>query len=221
MSAGAIRAVVFDLDGTLVDTEAQWARAREALTLRTGGTWCAGAHEAMMGMSSTEWTVHMHEELAVPLSPPEILEAIVEELSALFRAELPLLPGALRAVDAAATVGPLAVASSSPTALIDLVLELAGVRERFATVLSSEDVPRGKPSPDVFLEACARLGVAPHQAAAVEDSQAGLEAALAAGMRVVAVPSPHFPPADIVLARTDVVLDTIEHLTAAVLRGET
>ncbi|MDQ3607335.1 MAG: HAD-IA family hydrolase, partial [Actinomycetota bacterium] len=149
------------------------------------------------------------------------LEAIVEELSALFRAELPLLPGALRAVDAAATVGPLAVASSSPAALIDLVLELAGVRERFATVLSSEDVPRGKPSPDVFLEACARLGVAPHEAAAVEDSEAGLESALAAGMRVVAVPSPHFPPVDAVLARADVVLDTIEHLTAAVLRGET
>jgi len=158
----------------------------------------------------------MHEELTVPLSPPEILEAIVDELGALVGDELPLLPGALQAVDAAATVGPLAVASSSPTALIDL----AGVRERFATVLSSEDVPRGKPSPDVFQEACARLGVAPHKAAAIEDSQAGLEAALAAGMRVVAVPSPHFPPPDGVLARVDAVLDTIEALSPAVLRGE-
>lgn len=220
MSGGAVRAVVFDLDGTLVDTEAQWARAREALTLRTGGAWRTGAHETMMGMSSTEWTVYMHEELTVPLSPPEILEAIVDELGALFGLELPLLPGALEAVDAAATVGPLAVASSSPAALIDLVLDLAGVRERFATVLSSEDVPRGKPSPDVFLEACARLGVAPHEATAVEDSQAGLEAALDAGMRVVAVPSPHFPPADAVLARADVVLDTIEALSPAVLRGD-
>ncbi|MDQ3609761.1 MAG: HAD family phosphatase [Actinomycetota bacterium] len=221
MSARAIRAVVFDLDGTLVDTEAQWARAREALTVRTGGAWRPGAHETMMGMSSTEWTVYMHEELTVPLSPPEILEAIIDELGALFGVKLPLLPGALQAVDAAATVGPLAVASSSPAALIDLVLDLAGVREHFAAVLSSEEVPRGKPSPDVFLEACERLDVAPHQAAAVEDSEAGLEAALAAGMRVVAVPSPHFPPADAVLARADVVLDTIEQMTAAVLCGET
>lgn len=219
MSAGAIRAVVFDLDGTLVDTEAQWAQAREALTLRAGGTWHPGAHEAMMGMSSTEWTRYMHEELAVGMSPQEILDAIVDELDALFRAELPLLPGALHAVDAAATVGPLAVASSSPTALIELILELAGVRDRFAAVLSSEEVARGKPSPDVFLEACARLGVAPHVAAAVEDSEAGLEAALAAGMRVVAVPSPHFPPGAAVLDRADAVLDTIEELSPAVLRG--
>jgi HAD superfamily hydrolase (TIGR01509 family) len=219
MSEGAIRAVVFDLDGTLVETEAQWARAREALTARTGGVWRPGAHEAMMGMSSTEWTRHMHEELGVPLSPPEILEAIVDELDTLYRADLPLLPGALQAIDAAATVGPLAVASSSPAALIDLVLELAGVRERFTAVLSSEDLPRGKPSPDVFLEACARLGMAPGEVAAVEDSAPGLEAALAAGMRVVAVPSVHFRPADAVLARVDVVLDTIEELTPAILRG--
>ena len=219
MRPGAIRAVVFDLDGTLVDTEAQWARAREALTRRAGGTWHSGSHEAMMGMSPTEWTRYMHEELAVGLSPPEILEAIVDELGALFRAELPLLPGALEAVDTAATIGPVAVASSSPAALIELVLELAGVGERFAAVLSSEDVPRGKPSPDVFLEACARLGVGPHEAAAVEDSEAGLEAALAAGMRVIAVPSPHFRPAAGVLARTDAVLDKIEQLSPAVLRG--
>ena len=219
MSAGAIRAVVFDLDGTLVDTEAQWAGAREALTRRVGGKWRPGAHEAMMGMSSSEWTVYMHEELAVPLSPPEILEEIVDELGALFRAELPLLPGALQAVDTGAMVGPLAVASSSPTALIELLLELAGVRDRFVAVLSSEEVARGKPSPDVFLEACTRLGVAPHEAAAVEDSEAGLEAALAAGMRVVAVPSPHFPPDAAVLERADVVLDTIEQLSLAVLQG--
>lgn len=219
MSAGAIRAVVFDLDGTLVDTEAQWAQAREALTRRAGGTWHPGAHEAMMGMSSTEWTRYMHEELGVGMSPPEILEAIVDELGALFRAELPLLPGALPAVDTAAAVGPLAVASSSPAPLIELILELAGVRHRFSAVLSSEEVPRGKPSPDVFLEACARLGVAPHEAAAVEDSEAGLEAALAARMRVVAVPSPHFPPGAGVLDRADAVLDTIEQLSPAVLRG--
>ena len=219
MSAGEIRAVVFDLDGTLVDTEAQWAQAREALTLRAGGRWHPGAHETMMGMNSTEWTRYMHEELAVRMRPPEILEAIIDEMDALFRSELPLLPGALQAVDTAATVGPLAVASSSPAALIELILELAGVRDRFAAVLSSEEVARGKPSPDVFLEASARLGVAPHATAAVEDSEAGIEAALAAGMRVVAVPSPHFPPDDAALDRADAVLDTIEHLTPAVLRG--
>ena len=220
MGGVAIRAVVFDLDGTLVDTEAQWARAREALTTRSGGAWRPGAHEAMMGMSSSEWTRYMHEELAVPLGPPEILEAIIDELGALYRAELPLLPGALHAVDAAASVGPLAVASSSPAALIDLVLELAGVLERLAVTLSSEEVSRGKPSPDVFLEACARLGFAPQEVAAVEDSEAGLEAALAAGMRVVAVPSADFPPSAEVLGRVHAVLDTIERLTPAVLRGD-
>jgi HAD superfamily hydrolase (TIGR01509 family) len=202
-----------------VDTEAAWARAREALTARAGGMWRPGAHEAMMGLSSTEWPAYMHEELGVALRPPEILAAIVDELAAQFRVALPLLPGAVRAVEAAAAVGPLAVASSSPKALIDLVLDLAGVRERFAVVLSSEEVARGKPFPDVFVAACARLETPPGEAVAVEDSEPGLEAALAAGMRVVAVPSPHFPPAPAVLARADVVLDTIAQLTPAVLRG--
>lgn len=171
-------------------------------------------------MSSAEWTEYMHTELGVPLTPAQILEAIVDEMADLYRAELPLLPGALDAVRVATTVGPLAVASSSPAALIELILELAGMREAFAVALSSEEVPRGKPSPDVYIEACARLDVAPQRAAAVEDSEAGLIAARAAGLRVIAVPSDDFPPSQDALAPADAVLDGIGQLTPAVLRGD-
>lgn len=212
-------AVVFDLDGTLVDTEARWASVREDLVRRTGGTWRPGAHEEMMGMSSGQWASYMHAHLQVPLEPGEILTAISEALADDPRGDLPLLPGAVEAIEQATGVGSLGVASSSPPSLIELVLELAGLRRRFAVVLSSEEVERGKPAPDVFLEACRRLEVSPAHAVAVEDSGAGIRSARAAGMRVVAVPNAHFPPPPEALAEADVVLHSLAGLSAAVLCG--
>jgi len=216
----AIAAVVFDMDGVLVDSEQRWDAARRSLVARTGGTWKDEATHAMMGMSSPEWSAYVRDELGVPLSPEEVNARVVAELLAGYEAGLPLIPGAVDAVRRVAALGrPLGLASSSNREVIDLVLERAGIAELFSATVSSEEVRRGKPSPDVYLEALARLEIEPAAAAAVEDSSNGIRAAAAAGMRVVAVPHPGFPPAPGALALADVVLSGLDELDARAVLG--
>ena len=209
-----IAAVVFDLDGVLLDSEQVWDDAREQLAKERGGRWHPQAQRDMMGMSSTEWSRYMHQRIGVPEPPEQINREVVERLSAIYREHLPVLPGARETVERLAAHWPLGLASSSNRELIDLALELLGVEHLFAATVSSEEVARGKPAPDVYLEAARRLGVEPAEAAAVEDSHNGILAAKAAGMRVVAIPNSHFPPDDGALAEADVVLDSLAGLTA-------
>jgi HAD superfamily hydrolase (TIGR01509 family) len=208
--------VIFDLDGVLIDSESAWASAREQLTRESGGRWHEGAQEEMMGMSSTEWSRYMRDQLEVPMEPDEISAAVVERLKALYRRHIPLLPHAVETVAALAEHWPLALASSANRPLIDLVLELTGMEGLFRATVSSEEVPRGKPAPDVYLEAARRLDVPPEQCAAVEDSTNGIRSARAAGMHVIAVPRPDFPPSDEALRLADAVLSSLTELEPAV-----
>jgi len=187
-------AVIFDLDGVLVDSEQLWNRAKEDLVHCTGGRWRDDAPHAMMGMSSPEWARYLRDELGVPRELEEISDDVVHRIEELYRAELPLLPGAGDAVRALHRRWPLGLASSSNREIIDLVLELAGLDSEFAVTVSSEEVARGKPAPDVYLKVTTRLGVDPERCVAIEDSSNGLRAAAAAGMAVIAVPNPHYPP---------------------------
>ena len=209
-----IEAVVFDLDGVLLDSEEIWDRAREELARERGGRWHDRAQRDMMGMSSTEWSRYMHDVIGLPGPPEEINREVVGRLMELYREQLPAIPGAREAVERLAERWPLGLASSSNRELIDLVLELLGVAHLFTAAVSSEEVARGKPAPDVYLEAARRLGVDPTRAAAVEDSQNGILSAKAAGMRVIAIPNAHFPPDEDALAAADVVLDSLAELTA-------
>jgi len=208
-----IEAVVFDLDGVLLDSEEIWDRAREELARERGGRWHEQAQRDMMGMSSTEWSRYMADVIGLPEPPEEINREVVHRLTELYREELPAIPGAREAVERLAARWPLGLASSSNRELIDLVLELLGVEHLFTATVSSEEVARGKPAPDVYLEAARRLGVDPTRAAAVEDSHNGILSANAAGMRVIAIPNAHFPPDEDALAEADVVLDSLAELT--------
>ncbi|MGD9695916.1 MAG: HAD family hydrolase [Thermoleophilia bacterium] len=208
-----IRAVVFDMDGVMISSEEIWDEVREELVRERGGAWRHEAHATMMGMSTPEWTGYMHGELGLPMDPDEIAAEVTRRLAARYRERLPLLAGVPEAVRALAARWPLGVASSSPQELIELVLDLAGLRRLFAVVVSSERVARGKPAPDVYLAALDRLGVPPAEAAAVEDSSGGLRAARAAGMRVVAIPNPIYPPSPEALGVADVVLPDARALT--------
>jgi HAD superfamily hydrolase (TIGR01509 family) len=214
-----IDAVVFDMDGVIVDSEQVWDDVRERLAKERGGRWHDHAQADMMGMSSPEWSRYMHEKIGLAESPQEINDEVVRRMLERYREELPLLDGAVEAVRRLARDFRLAVASSSNRPLIDAVLETAGVADAFDVTVSSEEVERGKPAPDVYLEAARRLGVEPARCAAVEDSSNGLRAAQAAGMRVLAVPNAHYPPAADALALADAVLSSPAELTAGVVRG--
>ena len=214
-----IEAVVFDLDGVLLDTEEVWSEARRQLVEERGGRWHEGAQRAMMGMSSHEWSRYMHDELGLAESPEEISAEVVRRLEALYREHLPLVPGALEAVRRLAAHWPLAIASSSNRPLIDLFLESTGTAELFRATVSSEEVSRGKPAPDVYLEAARRLGVEPGRCAAIEDSENGIRSAAVAGMRVIAIPNADFPPSEEALAQAAIVLDSLDELTPAVVEN--
>ncbi len=209
-----MRAVIFDLDGVIVDTEHLWDEEREHLTHDWGGRYTPEAQRAMMGMSSTEWSRYMHETLGLAQTPEEINTEVVRRMLERYHVELPLVPGAVDAVRRLADAGlPLGVASSSNRPLIEAVLAEAEISALFAATVSSEEVARGKPAPDVYLEAARRLGMAPVRCVAVEDSSNGLRAASAAGMRVVAYPNATYAPAADALALADVVLHSLEDLT--------
>ena len=210
-----IDAVVFDMDGVIVDSEHVWDEARERLARERGGRWHEGAQRDMMGMSSLEWSRYMHDVIGLPEPPEEISREVVRLMEAVYRERLPLIEGAREAVERLAARWPLGLASSSNRPLIDLVLELAGLDRCFRATVSSEEVARGKPAPDVYLEAARRLGVDPARCAAVEDSESGIRSAKAAGMRVVAVPNARYPPAAEVVALADVVLRSIGEATPA------
>jgi HAD superfamily hydrolase (TIGR01509 family) len=208
-----IDVVVFDLDGLLVDSEQLWDQAREALARERGGRWHDRAQADMMGMSSPEWSQYMHDRIGLRESPEEISAEVVRRMEALYRERLPLLPGAREAVERLAARWPLGLASSSNRPVIDLTLELSGMAPYLRATVSSEEVARGKPAPDVYLEAARRLGVDPTRTAAIEDSHNGILSAVAAGMRVVAIPNRRFPPGNDALAQADVVLDSLDELT--------
>jgi HAD superfamily hydrolase (TIGR01509 family) len=215
-----IEAVVFDLDGLLIESEEVWDAVRERYVREQGGRYDSEVQRAMMGMSAPEWSRYLHDVAGVPGEPEAINAEVVRRLLAEYRRELPLLPGALDAVRRVAGRFPLALASSSNREIIDAVLELAGIADLFEVTVSSEEVARGKPAPDVYLEAARQLGVGAARCAAVEDSNAGIRSASAAGMRVIAVPNRSYPPDPETLAAADVVLDSLGELTPEVVAGD-
>jgi HAD superfamily hydrolase (TIGR01509 family) len=210
-----IEAVVFDLDGVLIQSEEVWDSVRERYVREHGGRYDAEVQRAMMGMSAPEWSRYLSEEAGVPGTPEQIDRDVVTEMLEAYEHGLPLLPGAVEAVRRTAAVFPLGLASSSNRVIFEEVLELAGIADCFQATVSSEEVPHGKPAPDVYLEAARRLDVAPEACAAVEDSHAGIRSAHDAGMRVVAIPNASYPPDEEALALADVTLESLDQLTPA------
>ena len=208
-----IEAFVFDLDGVLLDSEQVWDEVREELARERGGRWSESAQRDMMGMSSPEWSRYMHDVVGLRESPEQINGEVVRRLERRYRDHLPLLPGAVEAVERLAAVWPLGLASSSNRELIDLTLELGGLEDHFRAAVSSEEVERGKPAPDVYLETARRLAADPAACAAVEDSHNGIRSAKAAGLTVLVIPNPHFPPGAEALSLADATLASLDELT--------
>jgi HAD superfamily hydrolase (TIGR01509 family) len=214
-----IEAVVFDLDGVLVDSEPVWERVRRAVVAEYGGTWLPDTQRRLMGMSTGEWAAYLSGELGVRLPPNEVATVVIDRMAQHYAHEVPLLPGAIDAVRATARRWPLGLASSSPPQLIETVLTAASIRQLFTTAVSTETVPHGKPAPDVYLAAAANLNAEPTRCAAVEDSSNGLRSAAAAGMRVIAIPHGAYPPDPDALATAAAVLTDLTELTPEVVAG--
>ena len=214
MGGCVIEAVVFDMDGVLIDSEPVWERVRRRFVADHGGRWAADAQVRLMGMSTAERAAYLATDLGITgLTPRQVAERVISAMADEYSRHLPLLPGAIGAVRSLAGRWPLAVASSSPRSLIETVLATADLGPAFAAVVSSEEVPRGKPAPDVYLAAANRLAVAPTACAGVEDSSNGLRAAVAAGLTVIAIPRPEYPPAADALAAARLVLPSLTVLT--------
>jgi HAD superfamily hydrolase (TIGR01509 family) len=220
----SIDTVIFDLDGVILDTELVWHTVRRDFALAHGGHWDEHDQPVVMGANSLQWAAYMRETSGIPLSDREIYEGIIQGLRDWYARDLPLIPGVREAIAGLAPYYRLGVASSSPRELIEYALVLAGLRELLGTVVSSDEVARGKPAPDVYREACARLGTSPRRSAAVEDSSSGIQAAAAAGLAVIAIPNREFPPSSQTLRLADIVLGSIAELSVGVIvsleRGE-
>ena len=212
-----IRAVVFDLDGVLIDSEPVWEEVRRKFVAERGGQWAPDAQRRLMGMSTPEWARYLSEDLGVGLPPDQVAELVVTRMAECYTDELPLIPGAVEAVHRMAARWPLGLASSSPPVLIETVLTAAGIDSLFATTLSTEDVARGKPAPDVYLTVADQLGQPAADCVAVEDSSNGLRAAAAAGLHVVAIPRPQYPPESDAIGSAEIVLGDLAVLTAEVV----
>jgi len=208
-----IQAVIFDLDGVIVDSEPAWERVRRQVVAENGGTWLPDAQRRLMGMSTAEWSGFLSDGLGVGLAPEAVADAVIDRMSAGYRDRVPLMPGAVGAVRRMAERWPVGLASSSPPALIDAALDGAGLAGLFAARVSADEVARGKPAPDVYLAVLDRLGFGPQRCAAVEDSSNGLRSAAAAGLRVIAVPHRRYPPDPAALRAADLVLTGLADLT--------
>jgi HAD superfamily hydrolase (TIGR01509 family) len=212
-------AIIFDLDGVLLDSEQRWNESKEALVREAGGTWLEEAPTVMMGMSSPEWSAYLRDDLGVQRDLDAINDDVVRRMHDSYEDGLPLLPGALETVRALAARWPLGLASSSNREIIDVFLERSGVGDLFGATVSSEQVARGKPAPDVYLETARRLDVEPRACVAIEDSANGLRAAHAAGMPVIAAPNPHYPPGDDALELAAAVVDGVGDITPELVEG--
>lgn len=216
-TAPMIRAVVFDLDGVLLDSEQVWDEARRQVVAEAGGHWRHGATADMQGMSAPEWSAYLRDHLGVAFEAERITQLVVDRVVARYRRTLPLVPGARDTVLAIAGRWPLGLASSSNRPVIDEVLTVTGLGKAFRVTVSSEEVTRGKPHPDVYQEAVRRLGQPARACVAVEDSANGIRSALAAGLWVAAVPNRHYPPANDLLAQADMVVEHLEDVTIEAL----
>jgi HAD superfamily hydrolase (TIGR01509 family) len=208
-----IGAVVFDLDGVLIDSEPVWEQVRRQVVEEHGGHWAPDAQQRLMGMSTGEWARYLAGDLGVGLPPEAVAALVVDQMKARYASQVPFLPGAADAVRRLAARWPLGLASSSPPDLIGAVLDAAGLRDCFAVTMSTEQVARGKPAPDIYLAVTGRLGQPPQRCAAVEDSANGLRSAAAAGLAVIAVPHPRYPPGPDALAVASLVLTSLAGLT--------
>lgn len=212
-----IEAIIFDMDGLLVDSEPVWDKARKGMAEDVGKEWNKDDHQAVMGVSTQVWADYMIKRLDLSLTPQEVQDQIIRRMLALYQDGIPYFLGAVEAVQLAARHYPTALASGSHPALIDAVAVDAAMQGKFQVILSADKVGAGKPAPDVYLETAKRLGVKPEHCVCLEDSGNGILAGHRAGMKVIAIPDPRFPPAPEKLNLAHLILPSLTNFSLKVI----
>lgn len=214
-----VQAVIFDMDGLLIDSEPCWNEARSIMAAKEGIVWNEDDHNAVMGVSTHAWVSYMIERLSLDISPKVVEETIVKTIRELYSRRIPFFPGAEQAVALSSDHYPTGLASGSPQSLIDTVTGARSLRGRFQAVLSGDRFPQGKPAPDIYLAAARTLMVQPENCVCLEDSGNGILAGKNAGMKVIAVPDQRFLPSDQILSKADVVLGSLTDFSLNTLKG--
>lgn len=205
-----IEAVIFDMDGVLVDSEGYWGQSREEFARDRGKLWTEAFQREAMGRSTVGWAQVMKDRLDLSESVDDIIAEMKQRVIAHYEERLPVRPGALEAVQLASEHFRVGLASGSPTEIIKRVMQLTGLDQIFETMVYGDTIPQGKPAPDIYLEAMKRLNVQPAVTAGIEDSANGVRALHAAGMAIIAAPGPGYPLPDDVLALADAHITSME-----------
>jgi mannitol-1-/sugar-/sorbitol-6-/2-deoxyglucose-6-phosphatase len=214
-----IQAVIFDMDGVLVDSEVYWRKSREEFARALGKVWTDEDQRLAMGRNTIEWAHVMQTRLNLDMSLEQIMADVKARVIAHYEQRLPVLPGALEAVRTAASAYRIALASGSPTEIIQEVMRLTGLDQVFEAIVYGDDMPNGKPAPDIYLETARRLNIPPAQCVGIEDSANGIRSVKAAGMIAIAVPSPEFPLPDEVLRLADQVMPSLETFSVELVQS--
>lgn len=215
----AIQAVIFDMDGVLIDSEVIWEEERIEYARVRNKQWDSSHQMAIMGSTSQEWAAGMKRIMALEESVEAIIAEMLRRMTTRYEQHLPVIPGAVEAVQRMASRYKIGLASGSARPIIENVLKLTGLDQLFSVVVSGDEMQHGKPAPDIYFEAARQLGVAPEHCAGIEDSGNGIRALKAAGIRAIAIPQPQFMPKAEVLALADVRLEKIDQLTFEVVEG--
>jgi HAD superfamily hydrolase (TIGR01509 family) len=210
--------VVFDLDGTLIESEGIWRDVRREFVTAHGGRWHDGAQTAMIGMRTAEWARYIHDDLGVALKPAAIAQQVVAAVVARLQPP-PVLPGADAAIQRLVPAFRLGLATSASLPVAQSVLAATGWKRFFDVVVSADVVARGKPAPDVYLRALELLHAKPALTAAVEDSANGIRSAHAARVAVIAIPNKEFPPDPGALVLASRVIENLDALDDTVVYG--
>ncbi|MBI1276636.1 MAG: HAD-IA family hydrolase [Anaerolineaceae bacterium] len=212
-----IEAVVFDMDGVLMDSELYWKFAREDFAASLHKPWSMDDQRACMGRNTVEWAQVMKDRLALNWSLDDIINDTISRVLAQYDAQLPLRAGAIGAVERMATRYKVALASGSPTAVIDHAMDKSGLGNLLQVRVYGDAVPNGKPAPDIYLETLRLLGVQPQNSAGIEDSSNGIRALHNAGMKIIAAPSEGFDLPSDVLALANHVVVHMDEITMEVV----
>jgi HAD superfamily hydrolase (TIGR01509 family) len=214
-----INSVIFDMDGLLVDSEPCWERVRQQMAAEYNQAWTQDDQRSVMGVSTATWANYMIKRLGLELTPQAVIDQVVGKMLALYHEKIPYLPGAVEAVHLAAKYYPTALASGSERSLIEAVVQDSVLRDQFRVVVCTDNLPRGKPAPDVYLETARRLSIRPEECVCVEDSANGILAGKAAGMKVIAVPDVRFNPNWELIQQAEVVLSSLEEFSLELIRN--